>query len=156
MQTLNEITAELSITFKKDEIEWRVGSVNADNTMGFALAYLTSRAVMDRLDTVLGIDGWEDEYEHIIMKDDKDNTVTGIRCTLKIKIENKWITKQDVADLSATEKIKGGYSDALKRAAVKFGVGRYLYSLPKFWVALKPGGKYLAKNPDLPAGFFTV
>jgi hypothetical protein len=49
-----------------------------------------------------------------------------------------------------------GNSDSLKRAAVKFGVGRYLYSLPKQWLDYDPvkkaiTGKYKFRPEDLPA-----
>ena len=37
------------------------------------------------------------------------------------------------------DRLKAAFSDALKRAAVKFGIGRYLYRLPQQWVRLRPG-----------------
>ena len=48
---------------------------------------------------------------------------------------------------------KGRYSDAFKRAAVLWGVARYLYYLPNEWVALKPKGRshVLAATSNLPA-----
>ena len=48
-------------------------------------------------------------------------------CELSINIDGTWITKSDGADDSNIEGAKGGISDALKRAAVLFGIGRYLY-----------------------------
>lgn len=47
------------------------------------------------------------------------------------------------------ESTKGGLSDAMKRAAVQFGIGRYLYKLDSIWVPLKDG-KYLEFIPQLP------
>jgi hypothetical protein len=38
-----------------------------------------------------------------------------------------WISRCDGADDTNIEGAKGGLSDAFKRAAVKFGIGRYLY-----------------------------
>jgi len=38
-----------------------------------------------------------------------------------------WVTKSDGADDSSIESAKGGISDSLKRAAVQYGIGRYLY-----------------------------
>jgi hypothetical protein len=38
----------------------------------------------------------------------------------------------------------------LKRAAIKFGVGRYLYHLPKVWVDYDPQKKQLKGQPQLP------
>ena len=45
---------------------------------------------------------------------------------------------------------KGRISDAFKRAAVHWGVGRYLYNLPNVWVPLN--GRYLAMANGLPQG----
>ena len=98
---------------------------------------------MERLDVCLGPDKWKDEYTLV---------EGGYLCYLSIKINDEWITKVDGADglMKGDNAVKGGISDALKRAAVKFGIGRYLYKLPQFWVDLKPGGKYLAQTPNLP------
>jgi hypothetical protein len=49
----------------------------------------------------------------------------GIRCSLSVFN----VTKQDVGTTSMAEQMKGAHSDALKRAAVKFGIGSYLYDL---------------------------
>ena len=82
------------------------------------LSYIDARDVMQRLDEVVGIDGWQDKYEWIGQR---------IICTLSVRIGGEWVTKSDGADDSQIEGAKGGISDALKRAAVKFGIGRYLY-----------------------------
>lgn len=49
----------------------------------------------------------------------------GVRCSLTVL----GITKQDVGTPSMADQFKGAHSDALKRAAVKFGIGLYLYDL---------------------------
>jgi hypothetical protein len=46
--------------------------------------------------------------------------------------------------------MKAAFSDALKRAAVKFGVGRYLYRLPAQWVDYDPVKRQFARTPTLP------
>jgi len=146
---LNTVLAELSKPFPASELEWRVGSTNADKTKGIALAYLTARAVMDRLDAVLGIGGWSDAYQPIIT----NQGLLGFTCTLSIWVDGMLISKQDAADISDIESVKGGVSDALKRAAVKFGVGRYLYNLPNVWVPIASAGRSfkLTEYPKLPA-----
>ncbi len=140
------VAAALAAPFDPADLEWRVGSTNKDKTKGQALCYVNARAVMDRLDAVLGIDGWHDEYST------SAGPKAGVECRLSLRIDGKWITKADSADQPDTEPVKGGYSDALKRAAVRFGVGRYLYDLPKVWAPLTDG-KYLPKDfsPQLPA-----
>lgn len=147
---MNKLIEELAMPFPAEEIEWRVGSTNKDKTKGIALAYLTSRAVMNRLDDVLGPENWQDTYTPI---PGSNGDTKGYLCTIGIRIGDEWLYKQDGADESNLEAIKGGISDALKRAAVKWGVGRYLYNLPNEWVPIESyGNSYkLSKTPNLPA-----
>jgi hypothetical protein len=49
----------------------------------------------------------------------------GIKCSLTVLNVNK----EDVGTPSLADHMKGAHSDALKRAAVKFGIGAYLYDL---------------------------
>lgn len=134
--------ATLRAPFPADEIEWRVGSTTGDKKRGLALAYLTSRHVMNRLDEVCGIDGWQDRYEF-----HGPRTV----CYLSIKIGDEWVTKADAAGDTQVEAEKGSVSDALKRAAVKWGIGRYLYSLGNTWVELEPAGRsFKIKDSEYP------
>ena len=126
----------LSAPFPAADIHWRVGSTNRDKTRGMALAYIDARAVMDRLDKVCGPAGWQRRYTHAAAK-----TV----CEIGLKVEGEWIWKADGADDTDFEATKGALSDAFKRAAVSWGIGRYLYSLDAPWVALE-GGRYIAKG----------
>jgi len=115
---------QLKEPFHAEDIEWRVQSSGIDrnsNPWVMVIPYITSRAVMDRLDEVFGFDGWEDKYREWKGK--------GQICTLSVNVDDKWITKEDGADDTNIESTKGGLSDALKRAGVKFGIGRYLYKL---------------------------
>lgn len=123
---------ELHAPYPAAEIEWRVGSTNGEKTSGLALAYLTARHVMERLDAVCGPENWQDRYEF-----------HGARtvCYLSIRVDGEWITKADGAGDSDVEAEKGAISDALKRAAVKWGIGRYLYDLGNIWVELEPAGR---------------
>jgi hypothetical protein len=107
-----------------NEIEWRVQSAKGGKTT--IVPYITSRAVMNRFDDAFGPAGWKDEYREWKGK--------GVMCTLSVRIncadEVLWISKEDGADDTAIESTKGGISDALKRAAVKWGMGRDLYEYP--------------------------
>ena len=85
---------------------------------GRELSYITARQVMDRLDEVFGIMGWQ--RRHI----DVGGTMV---CEIGVKTEDGWIFKADGADESDIEGTKGALSDSFKRAAVSWGVGRYLY-----------------------------
>ena len=128
--------------FEEKQISWRVGSTNADKTSGIALAYIDARDVMHRLDAVFGFD-WQCKYTHAETK-----TI----CELGVKIEGEWIWRAGGAGDSDIEAEKGAVSDAFKRAAVLFGIGQYLYSLPNQWFDLTPAGRSykLAGTPTLP------
>lgn len=140
---------DLAKPFPAGDIEWRIGATNKDKTKGVALAYITARAVMNRLDEVLGPENWQDTYSAI---PGTGNDTKGYLCTISIRLGDTWVSKQDGADESNMESIKGGLSDAFKRAAVKWGVGRYLYDLPNTWVPIDSyGNSYkLAMTPSLP------
>jgi hypothetical protein len=79
-----------------------------------------SRAVQDRLDDVLGVDGWQDDYQ----------CLGSVACRLRCRIGREWLTKVDVGGPSeqpdAGDRLKSAFIDSLKRAAVKVAVGRYL------------------------------
>lgn len=139
----NLVMRELQKPFKEEEIEWRVGATNKDKTMGLALPYVTNKAIQNRLDEVFGVFGWKNEF-----KEWKGNSQL---CGISIWDEdkNEWLTKYDGADDTTMESTKGGLSDSMKRAAVQFGIGRYLYKLDPIWVPLKDG-KYLDFIPQLP------
>ena len=146
---MNERLSKLSEPFPAEAIDWRVGATNADKTKGIALAYLQARPVMDRLDEVVGPGNWTDTYTPILGA----NGPIGFICTLSLFVDGNWVSKSDGADTSDIEAIKGGISDAFKRAAVKWGVGRYLYDLPGIWIAIEARGKsfVLKEKPQLPA-----
>ena len=129
--------------FSTDEIEWRVGPTNksrsdgAAATKGVALAYIDARTVMDRLDSVCGMDGWQCNYTA---------GVNGsIVCNIGVRMAGNWVWKADGAGATDMEAEKGALSDAFKRAAVRFGIGRYLYELDSPWVELE-GGKFIKKT----------
>lgn len=111
--------------FDREAISWRAQTVSKNGDKGLALAYIDARDVMDRLDSVIGAADWQDRYEF-----------SGARtiCYLSIKINDEWVTKADGAGDTDVEAEKGAISDAFKRAAVKWGIGRYLYSMPAPWV----------------------
>lgn len=106
--------------FPREQITFRPGATTKDKKKAIPLAYIDARDVMDRLDEIIGVEDWKDEYEF-----HGDRTI----CKLSIRINDEWVTKCDGAGDTNIEGEKGGLSDAFKRAAVKWGVGRYLYKL---------------------------
>jgi hypothetical protein len=96
---------------------------------------------MKRLDEVIGMENWKDCYAE---------TASGrLICTLKVRIDGEWIGKTDGAGDTNVEGEKGAISDAFKRAAVKWGIGRYLYYLPAKWVEIDQYRK-IKNPPQLP------
>src|SRR5262245_3706739 len=135
----------LARPFPASAIKFRPGATSGNRAL--ALPYVDSRAVQDRLDDVLGVAGWEDSYQLL-----PDGSVV---CTLRARIGPQRIPKQDVGSPSeqpdAGDRMKSAFSDALKRAGVKFGVGRYLYRLAPIWADYDAQKKRFAKPPQLPA-----
>lgn len=141
--TQDAMLRQLKDPFDPKFVKWRVGATNADKSKGIALAYIDSREVKKRLDEVCGLGGWQDRLIYL------DG---GFISEIDIKIDDEWITRSNAAGNTKVEAIKGGASDAFKRAASKWGVGHYLYYLPNVWVPIQPQGKsyVLAEIPELP------
>jgi hypothetical protein len=116
---------KLASPFPPSLVSWRVGSMNKEKTSGMALAYIDARDVMRRLDDVCGPGGWQARYPHANGK-----TI----CEIGLRIGDEWVWKANGAGDTDIEAEKGAISDAFKRAAVMWGVGRYLYDLPSPWV----------------------
>ncbi|APW63426.1 Rad52/Rad22 family DNA repair protein [Paludisphaera borealis] len=111
-----EIFAALAAPFSTDEVRTR-------SQNGRDFQYITARMVMNRLDEVLGPVNWWDDYTPI------ENAIV---CRLTVRLpDGTTLTKCDAGGFTTTldtsDFEKSGFSDAFKRAAVKFGVGRYLY-----------------------------
>lgn len=146
--------------FAADDIEWRIqqsGKTLDGKVWAMVLAYVTNRAIMKRLDDVCGKAGWRNEYRDI-----PNNG--GVECGISIKIDSEWVTKWDAAENTQVEAVKGGRSGAMKRAAVQWGIGRYLYNLEEGFAQtstekkqgwsrakLKDGTAFFWSPPSLPS-----
>src|SRR5512143_104804 len=140
----DDLFERLAAPFPAEAISWRVGTTNIDRATGkpregqeargLALAYLDARDVADRLDAICGPAGWQCRYSHV-----GPTTV----CDIGIwsAVMQDWLWKADGAGATDVEAEKGMLSDAFKRSAVRWGIGRYLYGLPSPWVALEPQGR---------------
>lgn len=117
---------ELAAEFPREAISWRAQSVTKDGTKAMALAYIDSRDVRRRLNDVLGHANWTNKF--------MDCGDGKLACELSARVDGEWITKSDGAGSTDVEAEKGAFSSALKRAAVAFGVGEYLYDMPTIWV----------------------
>lgn len=112
----------------ESEIEVKVKQVKENGLV--ALLYKTARTDMDLLDETVGAENWVNDYREI-----KGN----LYCGIGIKNGDDWIWKWDCGiesreDDEGNEK-KGEASDAFKRAGVRVGIGRALYSAPFIWIS---------------------
>lgn len=128
-----DICKRLAEPFDPAIVSWRVGPTNQDKSKGMALAYIDARDVMRRLDEVCGPENWQNDYP---WSDGKR-----VVCRIGIRIGEEWIWKTDGAGDTDTEGEKGALSDAFKRSAVHWGIGRYLYDTKSPWVAIQQKGK---------------
>lgn len=132
--------------------KWRAQSSRQYSTT--CVAYVDSRQVQDRLDEVMGTN-WSFEF----ISGGKDHPSKG-RMSLSFDGGATWIVREDVGTESNQDKEKGEASDCLKRSAVQWGVGRFLYSLGTVSIPsyeMKPG-KYapcVFKN-DAKSRFYTA
>ena len=131
--------SRLQEPFQSLDIEWRVQSAGAKNGKPWArvLAYVTNRAIMDRLDDVCGAQNWSNSFY--------PGPQGGVMCAIEILCSSKWVSKSDGADTTAIESIKGGYSASMKRAAVQWGIGRYLYKLSADYAVVTGNGSFYQK-----------
>jgi len=116
MTQFPDLFVALAAPFEDQEVRTRSQS-------GRQVHYITARTAMNRLDSVLGPENWWDEYVP------GENSVL---CRLTVRLpDGQTLTKADAGGYAGMpdsgDDDKSGYSDAFKRAAVKFGVGRYLY-----------------------------
>lgn len=146
-KSAHELREALSAPFQNSDIEWRVSATNHEKTNGLAVPYVTNRAIQTRLDDIVGIDGWHNDF--VPWKGEKAQL-----CGISIYLPElkDWLTKWDGSDDTDIECVKGGLSDSMKRAAVEWGIGRYLYGMtPPLWVGIEQRGKgYVIRDAERP------
>jgi hypothetical protein len=133
-----DLFAALAAPFEPNEVKVR-------STAGRQLHYITARTVMNRLDNVLGPENWWDEYIP---------NANSVLCRMTIRLpDGSTLTKSDAGGYAGMadsgDDDKSGYSDAFKRAAVKFGVARYLYrdGVPTFVQERTPVAEAVTPEP---------
>jgi hypothetical protein len=91
------------------------------------LSYITARDVQNRLDGVVGPGNWSTSFRVL------SHEPWVVECTLTVcgacRADVGYSNAPDSED--EMEPAKAAWSDALKRAAVQWGIGRWLYEEPK-------------------------
>ena len=150
-----DVVAKLRAPFNPEDISWKPQTVNYSAKTALAVAYADPRAYIDRLNEAIGVGGWSDQYHFIatpftkFIKGKKawkdkpateDKTVEGnkliVTCTISVMDpENRYtmacVSSTGDCDASDDNAATGAEAQAFKRAAMKLGLGRYLYDLPK-------------------------
>lgn len=116
-----------------NEVEWRIQSQTSTGKL-IVVPYINNRCVMTRFDAAFGPENWTSEFREI---------TNGFICrlTVIIKDTNRIVHREDGASKTNIEPEKGGISDAMKRAAVQFGLGRCLYDYPRVFIECE--GKFI-------------
>lgn len=153
-----EILSQLAAPFPADEVGVFPVKLSNDKKKALPAFYVDNRAVQRRLDETCV---WELEEP----KPGPDGgLIQGIRVLVLIADEYRWLTRWDGAtntkmgnqDDSDFE-VKGGLSNAMRRAAVQWGVGRYLYAASKHPTVARYQElnqyKQFVKPPQMPKEF---
>lgn len=155
-QDLEVMFTQLAEPFDPSEIKWRVTHTTRDGNRGAVIAYADPRAYTDRLNRLFTPTGWTRAYEvstvSSVTRMQKDQLIqTGkvlVICTLTITglgchsgSGEEWADRKNA--MTAAE------SQAFKRSASCYGLGRYLYNLAEIWVRLNEYGQP-AETPKLP------
>jgi hypothetical protein len=140
-----EIGELLAQEFPPDQVHWRAGPTTKQRgpdkkyppgTRTLAMPYIDARDVEDRLDLAVGPSRWQDQYRVL------DPMTQAVECGIGIMVsDGTWVWKYDVgycndaqdATDAKKEPLKAAFSDAFKRAAVKWRIGRHIYRMKPVW-----------------------
>ena len=141
---LSDVAKRLQAPFPAHMVDWKPGVMTKDRKRALMMPYIDARAVMDRLDAICP-EAWSFEVQPI--ESAKVPTMIGTLTVLGV-------SRSDVGEgdpsSEAGNSYKAAASDALKRCAVHFGIGRYLYDLPKIWAEWDDTKRQPKQKPELP------
>ncbi len=139
---LSDVSNRLQAPFPEHLVGWKPAALSKDRTRALLLAHIDARAIQDRLDAICPND-WAFEID----------VVQGARLpTVKGRLTVLGVAREDIGEAPEGDlgTLKAASSDALKRCAVHFGIGRYLYDLPKQWVEWDDAARKPVQKPALP------
>ena len=156
----------LTAFFPPHLIQWRYQRRGQQQGTAYFVPFIDSRTIMGRLDRVCGPENWKVEYTQVdargieiplpesiwkeeIAKERQENqnknrrdkpiltTRGGFLCTLFIRHEGEWIGKTDGADTTDIEPFKGSLTQGIRRAAVMWGISRYVHAIQGQYLAFQ-------------------
>lgn len=132
MKTENKTTKPNALThedlkilrapFSKESLGVKVQNLSKDRTRAMLVLYLQHTDVQNRLEEV------DPAWTTQVLTEDRIGDTVYVR----IRMALKEVTRENVGEGADP---KSAYSDALKRCAMLFGVGRYLYDSPIVWIS---------------------
>lgn len=125
VESLNEALPHLRRPFSPAAVKWKIQTVYKSGRGGIVVAYIDARLVVERLNAVVGGE-WYPIYRPV---------EGGLECELVVL----GTPRPDVGMASGPLAPKALRSDALKRAAVLFGVGVSVYALPQMFMDVGGG-----------------
>ncbi len=128
-----DVAATLAAPFDLMAHSFKPGATTQDKTRALALTYVDPRLYQTRLDQV--DPAWQTRYEVIALAD---------RILVNCKLTVLGVTREDVGEALLSTEQRGksvpdenaytsAVAQAFKRACAQFGLGRYLYDVPKTW-----------------------
>ena len=88
---------------------------------------------------MVGVGGWSFDWTPVVVEGGEVKAAKGMLTICGV-------SKSDIGTASNWEASKGAVSDCLKRAAIQFGLGRYLYALSAATVTLDAKGHVPAET----------
>lgn len=140
-----EIIKKLRAPFEPEQIKWKIQTNPREgDEFAIVVCYVDARDVAERLD--LATDGdWSSDFA-------LPQVVAGTQHALECRLTVCGITRVDVGAVApprdGEDATKDLYSDALKRAAVQFGVAAHIYRFPTVRARVKRSGRTFFITPE--------
>lgn len=128
-----EIGRKFRAPFNPEDVDFRPQSGKA-SSKSQAVCYVSARVVQDRLDDVVGPGNWSFTFEPIVVTNGQVQIAKG-------RLSVHGVAKEDAGEANNFDPSKACVSDTIKRAAVMWGIGRYLYDVGSEWVTLNQYGQ---------------
>ncbi len=140
LMKLNELIKTLSAPLP---VEWRVQSLSKTKDKAICTSFVDARTVQNRLDEVCAAFGatWDVDYKEVCgvvfagititidaIKGPNGDYIQQHECSTRWDAGNR--VEEKVEDRMYVQGGKSAASDAFKRAAVMFGLGRFVYDIP--------------------------
>jgi hypothetical protein len=148
--------------FSEADLVWRAVQQAPDRKRALVVAHVREHAIMERLDAVCGPENWRNKFGR--------GPNGGAVCGLSIRVNGEWIVKWDTLEIMPYMKTgsrpiqqvvdadqKPGirrWGGGLRRAALLWGIGRYLSRIPNQWIPIDDNGG-LTCRPNIPPDFRT-